>query len=80
MNDCITCGRKIRLRSIKTSFNRKQGCAHWLEPSEGGECVCLKGFCWTKWRSDKSRPSVTENKIAEWNVENPHRVTEQEGK
>ena len=78
MNDCITCGRKIRFRSVRTSFNRKQGCSHWLEPAEGGDCICLKAFCWTKWKSDKSRPSITEKKIAEWDAQNPTTVSLQE--
>jgi len=71
MNDCITCGRKIRFHSVKVSFNGKRGCSHWLTPAEGGECICLKDFCWTKWRADKSRPTITEKKVAEWNGANP---------
>jgi hypothetical protein len=71
MNDCITCGRAIRLASMRASINRKRGMSHWLEPREGGTCICLKDFCWTKWLSDKSRPTITEKKIAEWNVQNP---------
>lgn len=70
MNDCITCGRGIRMRSQRVSFNRKRGCAHWLETAEGEQCICLKSFCWTKWLSDKSKPSVTDKKIAEWNAAN----------
>lgn len=71
MNNCITCGRTIRLASMRASINRKRGMSHWLEPREGEACICLKDFCWTKWLSDKSRPTITEKKIAEWNAQNP---------
>lgn len=84
MNDCITCGRKVRLRTVRTSFNRKQGVSHWLEVDDSGyqPCPCLKDFYWTKWKADKTRPTITEKKIAEWNTQNspalsrPHRGTE----
>jgi hypothetical protein len=67
MNDCITCGRAIRMRSMLMRFNGKQGTNHWLEPKGGGDCPCLKDFCWTKWRADKTVPTVTDIEKAKWN-------------
>jgi hypothetical protein len=74
MNDCITCGRQIRLRSVLTSWNRKRGTSHWLEPKEAPDCICLKDFCWTKWRADKTKPTITEQKLAEWDAANPKKL------
>lgn len=70
MNDCKMCGREIRLRVMKISFNRKRGVAAWLEPKDGEKCPCLEDWIWEKWRSDKSKPTITERKIAEWNALN----------
>lgn len=75
MNDCITCGRRIRFRAMKVTVNRKRGCAHWLEPADGETCPCLKDWAWTKWRSDKSRPTETEKRIAAWNEQNSPAAT-----
>ena len=66
MKPCKTCGRQIRYCVMRVSFNRKRGVACWLQPADGENCPCLKDWCWTKWRSDKSRPSITDRKLAEW--------------
>lgn len=71
MNPCVTCGREIRLRAMRVSVNRKRGCANWLAPQNGPNCICLDDYAVTKWRSDKSRPTVTDKMIAEWNSKNP---------
>jgi hypothetical protein len=79
MNDCITCGRAIRMRSTLVRFNGKQGCSHWLEPVEGSDCICLKDFCWTKWRSDKTTPTITDTEKARWNDANPSTLPPADG-
>lgn len=71
MNDCITCGRRVRLGHCRVSINRKRGMAMWIEPAEGDNCPCLKEWEWTKWKADKTKPSITEKKITEWNAANP---------
>jgi hypothetical protein len=70
MNDCATCGQSVRLGTMRVSMSRKRGVAHWIELADGTQCVCLKEYCWTKWRADKRRPSISEQKIAEWNSAN----------
>jgi len=71
MNDCRTCGLPIRLRAMRVSFNRRRGTAHWLEAVGNKNCPCIKNWVWTKWRADKQRPTVTDQAIAKWNVQNP---------
>lgn len=63
-----------------TRFNGKRGCSHWLEPKEGPDCICLKDFCWTKWRADKSQPTITETEKARWNDANPVAISPAVGK
>ena len=75
MNPCITCGRNIRFRSLRVSFNRKQGCSHWLEPAEGEKCICLKDYCCVKWKADKSKPTETEKLISRWNDANAYTLS-----
>jgi hypothetical protein len=53
------------------SVNRIRGVAMWLAAEGGDPCPCLKDWTWTKWRRDKQLPSITDQKIAEWNAANP---------
>ena len=69
MDPCKICGREIRLASMKVSINRARGCAHWLETKDSPQCPCLKDWAWTKWRAAKAVPTITEQKIAEWNAQ-----------
>ena len=52
-------------------MNGRMGTGHWLELSNGELCICLKDWVWDKLRADKTAPSITERKIAQWNAENP---------
>lgn len=72
MNNCTTCGRGIRLAAMKVSVNRTRGTAHWLNNTDGdANCPCLEPWVWTKWRADKRAPTITDQKVAEWNAANP---------
>ncbi len=44
MKNC-TCGKAVRLRAVKISFNRKRGVSHWIEHMDGSS-VCIAGD-WT---------------------------------
>ncbi len=71
MNDCRTCGRKIRYRVMKMTVNRKRGVGGWLETEDQPQCPCLKDFVADKMRSDKRVPHAITKMIDRWNTENP---------
>ena len=74
MNDCQTCGRKIKCRVMKISVNRKRGVGAWLETEDQPQCPCLEPYVTDKLRSDKSKPSKCDLLIKRWNDENPERA------
>jgi hypothetical protein len=70
MNDCRTCGRKIRYRVMRVTVNRKRGVGAWLETEDQPQCLCLKDYIVDQPRSDKSKPSKCQQLIDRWNTEN----------
>lgn len=74
MNDCRTCGRKIRYRVMRVSINRKPGVAAWLETEDQPQCPCLKAFAVDQPRrpaKERHKPSACDAMIKRWNDENP---------
>ena len=68
MKSCAICGREVRLRVVRGTINRKRGVGCWLEPADGEQCPCLKDWLWDKMVADKTKPSITERKLAEWDA------------
>lgn len=69
MSPCRKCGGEVRLAHMRVSFNRKRGMGMWIEHISGDDEKCCdgtKGWEWTKWRSDKSKPSETDKMLTKW--------------
>jgi len=54
---------------MKIIVNRKRGVEQWLETTDGENCPCLKDWAWSAFKP-YPKPSVGQQKIAEWNTRN----------